>query len=79
MASLVVLGTEQLPSLCNLPCGVAAGILASGITQPADVVKTKLQTKLAQNTTSQVFRDIVKVNVLTQCANALVNVILMIE
>jgi len=73
------LGTEQLPSLCNLPCGVAAGILASGITQPADVVKTKLQTKLAQNTTSQVFKDIVKVNVVIQCEDALVNDIVMIE
>lgn len=56
-----LLGTEQLPSFCNLPCGVAAGILASGVTQPADVVKTKLQTKVAQNlTTRQVFVDIMK-------------------
>ena len=60
---LTVLGTEQLPSFCNLPCGVAAGMLASGVTQPADVVKTKLQTKVAQGlTTRQVFMDIVKVS-----------------
>lgn len=58
-----VLGAEQLPSFCNLPCGVAAGILASGVTQPADVIKTKLQTRVAQGrTTSQVFMDIVKVS-----------------
>lgn len=58
-----VLGTEELPTYFNLPCGVVAGILASGVTQPADVVKTKLQTKVAQGlTTRQVFVDIVKVN-----------------
>lgn len=58
-----VLGTEHLPSHYNLPCGVAAGIMASCITQPADVVKTKLQTKVAQGlTTRQVFMDIMNVN-----------------
>ena len=72
-----MLGTEQLPSFCNLPCGVAAGILASSVTQPADVVKTKLQTKVTQNlTTRQVFVEIVKVNY-CNAFNALVTVMLL--
>lgn len=34
---------EQLTPFNNLTCGVAAGVLASLITQPADVVKTRMQ------------------------------------
>ena len=50
--------------LTKLPCGIAAGMMASFITQPTDVVKTKLQTKALTgnaSTTTQVFIDIIKV------------------
>lgn len=33
----------MLPSTYHFPCGVLAGILASVTTQPADVVKTRMQ------------------------------------
>ena len=33
----------MLPSTYHFPCGVVAGILASVTTQPADVVKTRMQ------------------------------------
>ena len=36
-------GEETLPSTYHFPCGVLAGILASVTTQPADVVKTRMQ------------------------------------
>jgi len=55
----------------KLPCGIAAGMMASFITQPTDVVKTKVQTKaLTGNatTTTQVFMDILKVTFLFLCA-----------
>lgn len=38
-----VLQREQLTPFNNLTCGVMAGVLASLITQPADVVKTQMQ------------------------------------
>ena len=38
-----VTGEERLPSTYHFPCGVVAGVLASVITQPADVVKTRMQ------------------------------------
>ncbi|RZF47940.1 hypothetical protein LSTR_LSTR008744 [Laodelphax striatellus] len=34
---------SQHQSLANFGCGLAAGILASTVTQPADVIKTKMQ------------------------------------
>ena len=40
---LTVTGEQQLPSSYNFPCGVVAGVLASVTTQPADVVKTRMQ------------------------------------
>lgn len=39
----VVLETDQLPSHLSLPCGLVAGFLASTTTQPADVIKTRMQ------------------------------------
>lgn len=39
----VVLGVDQLPSHYSLPCGLVAGALASATTQPADVIKTRMQ------------------------------------
>ena len=38
-----VLDMDQLPSRYSLPCGLLAGLLASTTTQPADVVKTRMQ------------------------------------
>lgn len=43
--------------MANFSCGVLAGILASLITQPADVVKTNVQVKL-QLSTSEAVRHI---------------------
>jgi len=37
------LGTPELSSLETFTCGAFAGIMASVATQPADVVKTRLQ------------------------------------
>ena len=39
----LVTGEEMLPSTYHFPCGVLAGILASVTTQPADVMKTRMQ------------------------------------
>lgn len=39
----LVTGKERLPSTYHFPCGVVAGIMASVVTQPADVVKTRMQ------------------------------------
>ena len=39
----VVTQEDQLPSCYSFPCGVLAGVLASVTTQPADVVKTRMQ------------------------------------
>jgi len=55
---------EHPSEFAKLPCGIAAGMIASFITQPTDVVKTKLQTKAFTgnaSTTTQVFVDIMKV------------------
>ena len=40
---LAELGTPELNSAETFVCGATAGILASVLTQPADVVKTRLQ------------------------------------
>ena len=39
----IVLDVDQLPSCYSLPCGLVAGVLASTTTQPADVIKTRMQ------------------------------------
>jgi len=55
---------EHPSEFTKLPCGIAAGMIASFITQPTDVVKTKLQTKALMgnvSTTTQVFIDVMKV------------------
>lgn len=36
-------GTTSHPEVEKLVCGLGAGVLASGVTQPADVIKTRLQ------------------------------------
>ena len=38
-----VLEADHLPSHFSLPCGLVAGLLASTTTQPADVIKTRMQ------------------------------------
>ncbi|XP_039289997.1 mitochondrial glycine transporter isoform X2 [Nilaparvata lugens] len=43
LQALVPADMTQCQSLANFGCGVAAGILASTVTQPADVIKTKMQ------------------------------------
>lgn len=51
------IGRSASAPLANFSCGVLAGILASLITQPADVVKTNVQVKL-QLRTSEAVRHI---------------------
>ncbi len=34
---------DHLPAHYSLPCGLVAGFLASAVTQPADVIKTRIQ------------------------------------
>lgn len=41
--SVTALDVDQLPSQYSLPCGLVAGLLASTTTQPADVIKTRMQ------------------------------------
>jgi solute carrier family 25 protein 38 len=36
---------EPLPPMYNFPCGVFSGFMASVITQPFDVIKTRMQVK----------------------------------
>lgn len=48
--------------MANFSCGVLAGVLASLITQPADVVKTNVQVKL-QLKTSEAIRCIYMVTI----------------
>ena len=40
---VTVLEVDHLPSHLSLPCGLVAGFLASTTTQPADVIKTRMQ------------------------------------
>lgn len=40
---LTAIREKVLNAPINFSCGVVAGILASAITQPADVIKTKMQ------------------------------------
>lgn len=42
---LTGLGLNELPSHYSLPCGLVAGLLASATTQPADVIKTRMQVR----------------------------------
>ena len=37
------LNEQHLPSQYNLPCGIIAGVMSTLITQPADVIKTRMQ------------------------------------
>lgn len=41
--AMKVLDVDHLPSHYALPCGLVAGLLASTTTQPADVIKTRMQ------------------------------------
>jgi len=43
VSHLSELGTPELSSFETFTCGAFAGIMASVVTQPADVVKTRLQ------------------------------------
>lgn len=43
----LVLDMDHLPSHYSLPCGLVAGLLASTTTQPADVIKTRMQVQPA--------------------------------
>lgn len=52
-----VSGTVYSP-LVNFGCGVVAGVLASLVTQPADVVKTRIQVSTSPFSTSQAIRYI---------------------
>lgn len=38
-------GEEPPPAMYNFPCGVVSGVMASVITQPFDVIKTRMQVK----------------------------------
>ena len=40
---LAVTGEEPPPPMFNFPCGVVSGVMASVITQPFDVIKTRMQ------------------------------------
>ena len=40
-----VTGEEPPPPMYNFPCGMVSGVLASIITQPFDVIKTRMQVK----------------------------------
>lgn len=44
-AVMRALGTTDLPVNYSLPCGLVAGLLASATTQPADVIKTRMQVR----------------------------------
>ncbi|XP_065846629.1 mitochondrial glycine transporter-like isoform X2 [Oscarella lobularis] len=44
--------TDSLPSLVNFSSGLVSGILASIVTHPADVLKTRLQTETSHRLTS---------------------------
>lgn len=51
--------------LVNFSCGVVAGVMASLVTQPADVVKTHIQVSPSQWSTADAIRYIYKVCVKT--------------
>lgn len=40
---IIALNEQRLPSQYNLPCGIIAGVMSTLITQPADVIKTRMQ------------------------------------
>lgn len=48
------IGRSSSAPLANFSCGILAGIMASLITQPADVVKTNVQVKLQLSTEAAV-------------------------
>jgi len=58
-----VSGTVYGP-LVNFGCGVVAGVLASLVTQPADVVKTHIQVSVSPCSTKQAVRCIYTVRLL---------------
>lgn len=39
----IALKEDHLPSQYYLPCGILAGVMSTLITQPADVIKTRMQ------------------------------------
>lgn len=39
----IVTGELPPPSMYNFPCGVLSGVMASVLTQPFDVIKTRMQ------------------------------------
>ena len=53
-------GTVYVP-LVHFGCGVVAGVLASLVTQPADVVKTHIQVSASHCSTSQAIHYIYNV------------------
>ena len=59
--SYIALDIEHLPSHYSLPCGLVAGFLASVTTQPADVIKTRMQiqpkSSNLQHTIATILRD----------------------
>ncbi|KAJ3614715.1 hypothetical protein NHX12_018286 [Muraenolepis orangiensis] len=61
-----VCATPYAP-LVNFGCGVLAGVLASLVTQPADVVKTHIQVSASPFSTSQAIRYVYTVRALSHC------------
>ncbi|XP_068607417.1 mitochondrial glycine transporter B [Brachionichthys hirsutus] len=48
--------------LVNFSCGMVAGIMASLVTQPADVVKTHIQISPSQRSTTETIRHVYQIN-----------------
>lgn len=56
--------------LVNFSCGVVAGVMASLVTQPADVVKTHIQVSPSHWSTADAVRYIYRVCVLIESQQA---------